>query len=82
MPKFDFYSTFVPSIPMPSIVGVRMGGFGHFIAVLKISDGIVTFVDPLSGKRDLKTEEFLKAYTFTGFHLSITKRSRIAGHQG
>ena len=71
-PKFDFHSTFVPSIPMPSIVGVRLGSFGHFIAVLKISDGIVTFVDPLSGKRELKTEEVLRAYTLTGFHLSIT----------
>ncbi len=73
-PKFDFQPTFVPSIPMPSIVGVRMGSFGHFIAVLKISDGIITFVDPLSGKRELKAEEFLRAFTFTGFHLSIIKK--------
>jgi len=72
-PKFDLQPSFAPSISMPSIVGVRMGSSGHFIAVLKISDGIVTFVDPLTGKRELKTEKFLMAYTFTGFHLSITK---------
>ncbi len=71
--KFDFRSTFAPSISLPSIVGVSLGGFGHFIAVLKISDGLVTVVDPLSGKREMKIEEFLTAYTFTGFHLSITK---------
>lgn len=73
-PKFDFQPTFDPSIPMPSIVGVRLGSSGHFIAVLEISDEIVAFVDPLSGERELKTEEFIKAYTFTGFHLSITNK--------
>ncbi len=73
--KFDFQQTFTPSVPLPAIVGVRIRGFGHFIAVLKISDGRVTFIDPLSGKQELKIEEFLKAYTFTGFHLSITKKN-------
>lgn len=72
--KFDFRDTFAPSIPLPAIVGVKIGAFGHFIAVLKISDGIVTLVDPLSGKRDVKLSDFMKEYSFTGFHLLIAKK--------
>lgn len=71
--KFDFHSTFSPSVPLPAVVGVRLGSSGHFIAVLKISDGLVTFIDPLSGKRELAVKEFIKIYTFTGFHLSVAK---------
>jgi hypothetical protein len=72
-PEFDFRHTFTPTVPLPALVGVRLGGFGHFIAVLKISDGLVTFVDPLSGKRELELAEFMKAYSFTGFHMSVPK---------
>ena len=71
--KFEFRSTFSPSIPLPAIVGVRLGCSGHFIAVLKISDGIITVVDPLNGKRELEVEDFIRTYAFTGFHLSVAK---------
>lgn len=74
-PGFDFRETFTPSVPLPAIVGVRVASFGHFIAVLGIEDGMVTFVDPLSGKRKVKQGEFMKAHVFTGFHLSVAKRN-------
>ncbi|GAA5127463.1 hypothetical protein GCM10023212_32380 [Luteolibacter yonseiensis] len=72
-PRFDFRETFDLSAGLPAIVGVRMAGFGHFIAVLEVREGMVTFVDPLSGKRTLTEEEFRDTHEFTGFHLSVTK---------
>lgn len=74
-PAFDFRRTFAPSVSLPAVVGVRLGGSGHFIAVLKISEGVVTFVDPLNGKREMQLEKFMKVYAFTGFHLSVSKKS-------
>ena len=74
-PRFDFRSTFTPSVGLPALVGVRVGNFGHFIAVLEINGGDVTLVDPLSGKRKLKLADFMKEYAFTGFHMTVTKDS-------
>jgi hypothetical protein len=72
--SFDFRPTFDPSVTMPAVVGVRLpGGSGHFIAVLSVDGGTVTFVDPLSGKKELSLDAFRKAYSFTGFHLSVMK---------
>ncbi|MFT3991699.1 MAG: cysteine peptidase family C39 domain-containing protein [Luteolibacter sp.] len=71
--QFDFQQTFSPTVSLPAIVGVRTGGFGHFIAILKIDNETVTFADPLHGKQERKLSSFTKAYTFSGFHLSVTK---------
>ena len=73
---FDFRQTFTPSVALPAVVGVSLGNFGHFIAVLKIHEGRVTVVDPLNGKREFKLAEFMKAYTFTGFHMTVTNKDR------
>jgi predicted double-glycine peptidase len=73
--KFEFHSTFSTNISLPAIIGLRVGGFGHFVAVLKICDGLVTFVDPLCGKQELKIKEFQKTHIFTGFHLSVIKKN-------
>jgi predicted double-glycine peptidase len=74
--KFDFRPTFTPAVAFPAIVGVRVAGFGHFIVVLGIEDGMVTFVDPLSGQQKVTLSEFMKTHDFTGFHLSVSKRNR------
>jgi multisubunit Na+/H+ antiporter MnhF subunit len=72
--RFDFRPTFDPSVALPAVVGVRLiGGSGHFIAVLSVKGDTVTFVDPLRGKKELPLDAFRKAYSFTGFHLSVTK---------
>lgn len=55
------------------MVGVRIGGFGHFVAVLGVSENQVTFVDPLSGGTRLPIAEFIKRYQFTGFHMVVSK---------
>lgn len=71
---FDFRPTFDPSVVLPAVVGVRLiGGSGHFIAVLAVKGNTVIFVDPLRGRKELALDAFLKAYSFSGFHLSVTK---------
>jgi len=53
------------------MVGVRHGRMGHFIAVLSIRDGLVTFADPLEGKKQMTLPEFQRRFQFSGFHLSV-----------
>jgi len=55
------------------MVGVRVGGYGHFIAVLDVRGDGVTYVDPLSGKARLPVSEFLQRYEFTGFQMIVSK---------
>lgn len=66
---FDFRRTFSPAAGQPVLVGVRLGGVGHFIAVLSVRDDQVTFADPLHGEERLPLAAFQHRYDFTGFHL-------------
>lgn len=68
---FDFRDTFAADLSLPALVGVRMGGVGHFIAVLAIDGDQVKFADPLVGEEVLPMEKFRKRYKFTGFHMSV-----------
>jgi len=71
--RFHFYDTFDPQVELPAVVGVRLGGVGHFIAVLKMEGEEVVFADPLVREERLPLDDFLKRYQFTGFHLWIAK---------
>ena len=71
--QFRFGNTVSPQTELPAVVGVRFGGVGHFIAVLKMEDGDVIFVDPLVGEERLPLDSFLKRYQFTRFSLWIGK---------
>jgi hypothetical protein len=71
--RFEFEPTFSIPVGFPAMVGVRIGGYGHFIAVLDVSGNEVTYVDPLSGKTRLPVSEFLRRYEFTGFHMVVSK---------
>jgi hypothetical protein len=74
VPRFDFRETFSPSVGLPAVVGVRLGGVGHFIAVLAVTGDEVAFADPLRGEEHLSLSQFQRRYEFTGFHMVITKR--------
>ncbi len=74
--NFYFQDSFDSSILFPAIVGVRVSGNGHFIAVLKIKDGIITYVDPMIGMREMKLAVFATAFDFTGFHLIISGKEQ------
>lgn len=71
--RFDFRETFTPEVGLPAVVGVRMGSYGHFIAVLSCADGVVTFADPIRGEEKMTLSKFRERYTFTGFHMPIGK---------
>ena len=71
--RFRFYDTFIPQAGLPAMVGVRIYGTFHFIAVLKTDGDKITFVDPLVGEECLSLDDFQKRYRFTGFHLWISK---------
>ncbi len=75
-PRFDFRDGFSPEAGLPAMVGVRIGGYGHFIAVLEMKGENVTVVDPLNGKRAIPLEEFRKTYVFTGFHMIVPQKTR------
>jgi hypothetical protein len=62
-------------------VGVRLGGVGHFIAVLDLHDDQITFADPLHGEEHLSLAEFQRRYEFTGFHMVI-KRAKPSERRG
>ena len=70
-PTFVFGENFIPDGKFPAVVGVKVSGYGHFIAVLEVSDKLVTFADPLSGRHTLPLEQFLVRFEFTGFHLFV-----------
>lgn len=60
--------------PAPCVAGVRLGGVGHFIAILEeTSDGCLA-ADPLVGPRRFSKDELLKRYSFTGFFIEASRR--------
>ena len=71
--QFRFADTFTPELGLPALVGVRFGRVGHFIAVLKVDGDDVTYADPLAGRARVSLAQFRKRYSFTGFHLVISK---------
>ena len=72
---FSFQPSFAPEVGLPALVGVRFGALGHFIAVLGVKDGQVSFADPLSGPAQLPLEQFQQRYQFTGFHMVVAPGS-------
>jgi ABC-type bacteriocin/lantibiotic exporter with double-glycine peptidase domain len=71
--RFYFRETFTPEAGLPAMVGVRVGGMGHFIAVLAVKDGEVSFSDPMGrGMERIPMPEFRRRYKFTGFHMVVT----------
>lgn len=73
IPRFVFRDRFDPAVGMPAIVGVRLSGLGHFIAVLRVENNLVTFVDPAWGSARVSFDEFRRRFDCTGFHMVITK---------
>jgi hypothetical protein len=70
---FQFGETLLPSTFLPAVVGVRLGGVGHFIAVLEMDGEMVTLADPLLGKQHIPFVQFQKQYAFTGFHMAVSR---------
>jgi predicted double-glycine peptidase len=58
----------------PAIAGVRIGGVGHFIALLENSGDIFVTGDPLVGREIVNKDEIDKKFDFTGFFMEIGKQ--------
>lgn len=58
---------------LPGILGTGSHMAGHFIAVLEISKDEILFVDPLSGKKRMSLDEFVKTTQIEPFFMSIQK---------
>lgn len=71
--RFSIQSPQLPNMGYPAIVGVRIGGMGHFIAVLSENDDGLWVADPLVGEERLSQEDFLKRYRCTGFTMTIAE---------
>lgn len=56
---------------LPALVGVKIGDFGHFIAVLGKDGGDYVTADPMKGRELISEEKFRKSYRPTGFSMSI-----------
>lgn len=69
---FQMREGFAPECELPAIVGVRIGGAGHFIAVLEKDGDLITSADPMRGVERLSLEAFRRRYVFTGFHMVVS----------
>jgi len=59
------------NIPYPSIAGVVVRNFGHFIAVIDKVGGSYIVGDPLIGRLELNESDIMQSYKFTGFFMSV-----------
>ncbi len=71
---FHFADGFSPDSGLPAIVGVRLGGIGHFITILGEEGEKYIVADPLRGRELLDPAQLFDHYKFTGFHLHYTAR--------
>ena len=59
----------------PAIAGVSIGGMGHFIAILEISEGGCIIGDPLVGRKVQPINRLTNQYDFTGFFMEIGEKN-------
>jgi len=71
--SFEHYEQLPTDLKLPAIVGVKLGGVGHFIPVLERKGGRWITGDPLHGKRSYTSAQFYGQYEFTGFVMLIRK---------
>jgi hypothetical protein len=71
--RFDFRPGLPADLKLPALVGVRLGGYGHFIPILSRKGDLLTIADPLRGMESVTLAELEKRSPLTGFHLSICK---------
>lgn len=62
-------------VPRPSIIGVKIGHYGHFVTLLDRNMQAYLIGDSLSGPHWLTPEQFAEKYRYTGFVLHISKSS-------
>lgn len=69
--SFDFRPGLPEDLRLPALIGVRLGGFGHFMPVLSRDKDMLVVADPLHGLETIHLKELEKRCRLTGFHLSV-----------
>ncbi len=64
---------FPDNLRTPAIAGVRIGGVGHFIAIVDRSDDLYVTGDPLVGREEVSVADITRKFDFTGFFMEIKK---------
>jgi len=64
---------FPSDLRAPAIAGVRVGGMGHFIAIVRDSGGAYVTGDPLVGMQEVPANRIGEEFDFTGFFMEIRK---------
>jgi hypothetical protein len=64
---------FPADLRTPAIAGVRVGGAGHFIAIIGSTNGMYVTGDPLVGKQTVVATQITKTFDFTGFFMEVQK---------
>jgi hypothetical protein len=64
---------FPSNLNPPAIAGVRIGGIGHFIAIMDHVNGMYITGDPLAGREEIPDNKIATKYDFTGFFMEIDK---------
>lgn len=64
-------SPFPSDLQLPAIAGVRIGQYGHFIAIIGMSNGEYITGDPLKGPQVIPATQIATAFDFTGFFMEI-----------
>lgn len=72
--RFDLGQGFDPDGGLPAMAGVRLGGLGHFIAILSRNGGHFVVADPMRGREEISADSLTRSYEFTGFHLRFEIR--------
>jgi len=62
---------FPADLKIPAIAGVRVGNYGHFIAIIKTENGKYIIGDPLKGPQRIPIDSITKEFDFTGFFMEI-----------
>lgn len=73
MVKYRIEEGFPSDLRTPAIGGVRIGGVGHFIAIVDNANGVYVTGDPLVGRQDVPAGHIRKKFAFTGFFMEIQK---------
>lgn len=69
--NYRIENEFPSDLNVPAIAGVRVGNYGHFIAVIGMSNGEYITGDPLKGRQEIPVDLISNTFYFTGFFMEI-----------
>jgi len=71
--QFRIEDGFPKNPKLPLVAGVKVRKFGHFVAILRKTDGVYVCADPLVGLERVPEADIRKHFRFTGFLMEVGK---------